>query len=248
VTVDIQPIVRLKIHQQVMNQIQDLIHTGRLRPGDRLPPERDLAQRFGVSRVAIRQALSVLQAMGLVESRIGDGTYARRSADLTVTALATVKPGPQGTVGEQLELRRIMEPQVAELAAERRTKADIEQLHQCLREQESKLQAGLPFVDEDATFHLTIARATKNHLLVQMIEGIHELLRDSRKDSLQTPEARSKSINGHRLVVLAIERKDDMAARRAMLRHLADVEILAQQFRDPRARRNSTTRGSAKSD
>jgi GntR family transcriptional repressor for pyruvate dehydrogenase complex len=227
VTVEIQPIKRARVHEQVIRQLQNLMHEGKLQPGDRLPPERELAQRFGVSRVAIRQALSVLQATGLVESRIGDGTFARNSAELTVTVLASVMPGPQGTVGEQVELRRIIEPQVAELAALRANKADMAELNRCLEAQQTKFRAGLSFVDEDAALHLAIARATKNHLLVRMIEGIHELLRDSRNKSLDTALGRQKSLQGHQRVIDAIQRKDAAAARKAMRQHLIDVEDLA---------------------
>jgi GntR family transcriptional repressor for pyruvate dehydrogenase complex len=226
-TVEIEPINRARIHEQVIRQLQNLMHQGKLQPGDRLPPERELAQRFGVSRVAIRQALSVLQAMGLVQSRIGDGTFARNSAEMTVTVLASVIPGPQGTVGEQVELRRIIEPQVAELAALRANKSDIAELKRCLEAQKAKLDAGESFVDEDAALHLAIARATKNHLLVRMIEGIHELLRDSRNRSLQTAHARQKSLRGHERVIEAIQRKDSAGARQAMRQHLIDVESLA---------------------
>ncbi len=226
-TVEIEPINRARIHEQVIKQLQNLMQQGKLQPGDRLPPERELAQRFGVSRVAIRQALSVLQAMGLVQSRVGDGTFAHNSAELTVTVLATVIPGPQGTVGEQVELRRIIEPQVAELAALRANKTDIAEMNRCFEAQKAKFEAGLSFVDEDAALHLAIARATKNHLLVRMIEGIHGLLRDSRNKSLQTVQARQKSLRGHERLIEAIRRKDRTAAGQAMRQHLTDVENLA---------------------
>jgi GntR family transcriptional regulator, transcriptional repressor for pyruvate dehydrogenase complex len=226
-TVEIEPINRARIHEQVIKQLQNLMQGGKLQPGDRLPPERELAQRFGVSRVAIRQALSVLQAMGLVQSRVGDGTFAHNSAELTVTVLAAVIPGPQGTVGEQVELRRIIEPQVAELAALRAGKADIVEMKRCLEAQRAKFQAGLSFVDEDAALHLAIARATKNHLLVRMIEGIHGLLRDSRNKSLQTANARELSLRGHQGLIAAIQAKKAAAAGQAMRQHLTDVEKLA---------------------
>jgi len=234
--VQIRPVTRARVHQQVVGQLQELMLDGTLNPGDRLPPERELAQRFGVSRVAIRQALSVLQAIGLIESRIGDGTFARRSAELTVTAFAMVRPGPQGSIGEQLELRRVIEPQVAELAAQRANPSDVAELRRCLAAQEEKHVAGLSFVDEDSALHLAIARTTKNHLLVRMIEGIHELLRESRQSSLLTPEGRARSIAGHRSVIEAIEQQDSLRAKEAMLLHVSDVEALARKHDRSRSR------------
>lgn len=201
-----------------------------LRPGDRLPSERELAQRFRVSRVTVRQALSVLQAMGLIDSRVGDGTFARADGQsLTVTVLASVLHSPPGSLAEQLELRRLLEPQVARLAAERATEADLWEMRDRLVQQRERHARGQAFVDEDIGFHLAIARATQNALLVRMIESIHELLRGSRERSLGTAAGRERSLRWHGKIEAAIAGGDAQAAFDDMLGHLLDVEGLVMR-------------------
>lgn len=226
----IRPIARTRAHEEVARQLQDLMQQGVLRSGDRLPPERELATRFGVSRATIRQALSVLQATGLIESRIGDGTFARAAAtELSVTDLAGVLRSAQATLTDQLELRRLVEPQVAGLAAERASDGELEDLRGHIALQEVRAAQGLPFIEEDSAFHLGIARATKNALLVKMVEGIHELLRDSREHSQRAAGGTGASLEGHRRIYEAIRKRDGEAAYDAMLAHILNVERLSLQ-------------------
>lgn len=172
----------------------------------------------------------MLQAMGLVESRVGDGTFARAAPPvLAVTDLATALRMAQGTLADQLELRRLLEPLVASLAAERATDGDIDELSHYLSLQEARLAERVPFVEEDSAFHLAVARATKNALLVKMVEGIHELLRDSREYSLRTPGGMHRSLAGHRRLSAAIGDHDSQAAYDAMTAHILDVERLSLQ-------------------
>lgn len=203
--------------------MQTLIAEGHLQPGDRLMTERELAEQFGVSRVTVRQALSVLQAMGLIESRIGDGTYARKSEAAIVTVLAPVL-NPYGNLLEQLELRRLIEPEVARLAAERATPMQTQDMVHFIELQEQMLSVGRPFVDEDSAFHLAIARSAGNDLVFRMMASIHDLLRDTREESLRTHEGMVHSLAGHRQILEAIQGHDPTAAHRAMLRHIRKVE------------------------
>jgi GntR family transcriptional repressor for pyruvate dehydrogenase complex len=223
----ISAVRRVRAYEEVVSQLQDLMQRRALKPGDRLPTERELADRFRVSRATIRQALSVLQAMGLVESRVGDGTFARADTQaLTVTALASVLHAAPAGLAEQLELRRLLEPQVARLAAERVEEADLAEMRRCIAAQERRHRAGAPFVEEDAAFHLAIARATKNSLVVRMVESIHQLLSESRQRSLQTGEGRMRSLRWHRRIESAMRARRAQAASQAMLGHLLDVEAL----------------------
>ncbi len=186
--------------------------------------ERELAEQFGVSRVTVRQALSVLQAMGLVESRVGNGTFARKSQGSVVTVLASMLNPPRSSLLEQLELRRLIEPEVARLAADRATPAHIREIARFIELQRRMMEKGRPFVEEDSAFHLAIARSSGNDLLVRMMESIHELLRDSREQSLRTRPAMARSFAGHQRIIDAVRRHDPKAAHRAMLRHVLEVE------------------------
>lgn len=229
--VDIRPIRRARARDEVVDQLRALMERGVLRPGDRLPSERDLATRFEVSRATVSQALSVLQATGLVESRTGEGTFARAErGDMNVTDLASALRMARGTLIEQLELRRLIEPQVAFLAAERADAADVDNLQRYLSAQETLLAQGRPFIDEDDAFHLTIARATKNTLLIKMVEGIHKLLRESREHSLLAPGGAELALKGHKRVYEAINRSRAQEAHDAMTAHILDVERLVLQL------------------
>lgn len=225
---DIRPVARTRAHEEVARQLQDLMQRGVLRPGDRLPSERELSARFAVSRATIRQALEVLDHNGLIDRRIGEGTFARAdSSAASVTGLVTALRMARGTLTDQLELRRLLEPQVARLAAQRADAGDIELLRQCLDRQQECLDRGIPFVDDDSAFHLAIARAATNDLLAKMVEGIHELLRDSREQSLHAPGGMQQSLEGHHRILEAISRHDEEAAYESMQAHLLDVQRLS---------------------
>jgi GntR family transcriptional repressor for pyruvate dehydrogenase complex len=220
----IRPIRKTRAYEEIVRQVQGLIERGSLRPGERLPTERDLADQFGVSRVTVRQALSVLQAMGLIDSRVGDGTFARRQG-ATVTALGGMIQ-PRTTLLEQLELRRLIEPEVARLAAARATESQIGEFATHIDAQRVKMDAGIPFVEEDSALHLAIARSSGNSLLVRMIESIHQSLWASREHSLRTRAAMESSFGGHLKIIQAIGRHDERGAHRAMLNHVREVESI----------------------
>lgn len=227
--IDIQPVARTRAHEEVARQLRELIQRGALRTGDRLPPERELAKRFQVSRATIRHALSALHSTGLVESRIGEGTFARHDAGPSVTSLAAALRTADASLTDQLGLRRLIEPQVAQLAAEHAQETDLDELRQCVASQETRFSQGQPFIDEDSAFHLGIARASGNALLVKMVEGIHELLRDSRERSMLAPGGMECSLMRHRHILAAISRGDGDDAYDTMLTHIRDVERLTLQ-------------------
>lgn len=222
----IRPVARTRAHEQVARQLRDVLQRGEMQPGDRLPAERELAVRFDVSRATIRQALEVLHHNGLIERRMGEGTFAANPA-ASVTGLVTALRLARGSLTAQLELRLLFEPQVARLAAQRAGPDDLDALRRSLQRQQEFLARGVPFVDDDSAFHLAIARATGNDLLDKMVEGIHELLRDSRERSLHAPGGMEQSLAGHRAVLDAIGDGDADAASEAMHAHILDVERLS---------------------
>lgn len=224
--VKLRPIRKTRAYEEIVRQVQSLTASKAFKPGDRLPSERELAERFQVSRVTVRQALSVLQAMGVIESRVGDGTFAGGTRNSVVTVLAPMLHAPKSTLLEQLELRRLIEPEVARLAAERATDAQVGEMRRSLARQQRLLDQGQSIIEEDSALHLIIARSSQNSLLVRMMESIHELLRDSREESLRARATMERSLAGHRRIVDAIARHDRPAARQAMLRHVLDVQSM----------------------
>jgi GntR family transcriptional repressor for pyruvate dehydrogenase complex len=221
---DIQPVKRSRLHEQVAESLRGLIEEGQLKPGDTLPPERDLAGRFGVSRVTVREALRVLQMLGLVEARQGGGNYvAELSLERIVGPLSVVIQHHRALRGELMDARAVFEPAICRLAAQRRGEADLATLEAILTRQASRVERGELAVEEDSEFHLALAQATGNPVVVHVVQTINDLLLESRLRSLQTPDRPRRSLGGHRRILAALRARDPEGARQAMLDHLEEI-------------------------
>jgi GntR family transcriptional repressor for pyruvate dehydrogenase complex len=228
-------IQKTKIYQDIVEQIKTLFLGDAIKEGDRLPTERELAEQFGVSRVTVRQALTVLHEMGLVESRPGGGTFVARGIK-DLTAPLTGRLWAEKTLlQEPLEVRRIIEPEATALAASRATSKHLSEMRRILALQESKARSGQPITEEDTLFHEAIAKATGNSILIQLVQSLHQHLRASRHQSLIAPGGNRRSIDDHKKILSAIERKDAKAASRAMINHLRNVERLISQTLEAKA-------------
>jgi GntR family transcriptional repressor for pyruvate dehydrogenase complex len=212
-------------YEQVAAQIQELIASGALRPGDRLPPERELATKFGVGRSSLRDAIRTLEVMGIVESRQGSGTVVRDlSTDSLVVPLASVLAHKRELVIELLDVRRMIEPALAARAAANATAEELAKLEDILRRQADKVRRGEPSIEEDSEFHYTIALAARNGVVLRVIDVLMDLLRESRARSLQVKGRPERSCAGHRRILRAIKRRDGAAAEAAVLKHLKEIE------------------------
>jgi GntR family transcriptional repressor for pyruvate dehydrogenase complex len=219
-------------YEQVAEQIQKLIAQGLLKSGDRLPPERELATRFGVARSSIRDAVRTLEVMGILEPRQGAGTVVRDlSADSLVVPLATVLVRKRELVAELLDVRRMLEPGLAARAARNATVEEVLELEDILRRQAEKMGRGEPTIEEDSEFHYTIGRAARNSVVLKVLDVLMDLLRESRARSLQAPGRPERSYAGHMRVLRAIKRRDPDAAEKAVRKHLEEIEsIVMRQF------------------
>jgi GntR family transcriptional regulator, transcriptional repressor for pyruvate dehydrogenase complex len=221
---------RGRVYEQVLKQLQEQIVTGRLKPGDKLPPERELAQRFKVSRSSVRDAIQALQVMRLVRSRQGGGTaVCEISADTLASPLSQALAGRQGLIAELIEARKIIEPPLAARAAVNATEEEIERLEEILCRQEEKTRRSEPVLEEDSDFHYTIALAARNSVVRRMVDLLMDLLRASRSRNMQIPGRLARSLAGHRRVLAAIRSRDPRAARAAMLRHIREIERILMQ-------------------
>jgi GntR family transcriptional repressor for pyruvate dehydrogenase complex len=173
----------------------------------------------------VRDALRVLEQMGLIESRHGDGTYVRTlEADELTEPMATLLLQSREQMKALWEVRRVLEPAFAECAAKRVTAEELEEMAAVLEEQQRKVDRGLTAVEEDAAFHYAIAQATQNPVMVRLTDTLVDLLRASRERSLQQGDRPKQSLAGHRRILEALRRRDPDQARAAMLRHVAEVE------------------------
>jgi len=160
---ELQAVRKNRRYEQVAEQIQGLIARGVLKAGDRLPPERELVSKFGVGRGSIRDAIRTLEVMGIVEPRQGHGTVVRElSAESLVVPLASVLSEKRHLVGELLDVRRMIEPALANRAARNATPEEIGKLEEILRRQQAKVRRGEPGIEEDSEFHYAIAVAARN--------------------------------------------------------------------------------------
>jgi GntR family transcriptional regulator, transcriptional repressor for pyruvate dehydrogenase complex len=217
-------------YEQVAEQIQQLIARGVLKPGDRLPAERELATKFGVGRGSIRDAIRTLEIMGVVEPRHGHGTVVRElSADSLVVPLASVLSQKRELVAELLDVRRMIEPGLAARAAENATEQEIEHMEEILERQREKMRRGEPTIEEDSEFHYAIAVAARNTVVLRVLDVLMDLLRESRTRSLQVPGRLERSFAGHRRVLRAIKRRDAAAAQATVRQHLKEIEEIVMQ-------------------
>ena len=219
-------IKKTRIHEEVFSQIHELIKQGRLKARDQLPSERELAETFKVSRTSVREALRALETQGLIVSRTGMGNFV---VDLPVEALvgplARMLIDEKKALADVFELRKLIEPHIAALAAERATERDIAQLKKIVAKQKEAVSRGETGVEADAELHLCISRATQNQALQKLVFGLMEMFSRSREESLQTDEQRrASSIDTHRRIIAAIEKHDRIKARSEMLRHIEQVE------------------------
>jgi GntR family transcriptional repressor for pyruvate dehydrogenase complex len=220
-----------KVHEEVAKQIERLI-LKRLKPWDKLPSERELAEMLQVSHGSIRDAIRDLELMGLVERRQGAGTFIREiSAESLVNPFANALKRRRELVSELLDFRKMLEPPLAARAATHASAEEISEMEEILQRQEEKQGQGDAAIAEDAEFHYSVAMASGNSVVLKVLDILMDLLRDTRERSLQVEGRPQKSLAGHRRVLAAIKRHDAEAAKAAMRRHIEDVEeIVLDKF------------------
>ena len=221
----LRAIKKTRIYEDVVSQIHELIKDGRLKAGDQLPSERELAETFKVSRTSVREALRALETQGLMVTRTGMGTFvADLPTESLVELLAKLLIEAKDALADIFEMRKLIEPQIAALAAERASKRDVERMREILRKQREQISQGVMAGEADAGFHFSIGQATQNQALQKLVSGLMELLSHSREESLQTPGRSVASLASHTRILSAIEDHDKGRARKAMLHHIEKVE------------------------
>ncbi|MTI83819.1 MAG: FadR family transcriptional regulator [Firmicutes bacterium] len=228
---DFKPIKTKKIYQEIIEQIKAMISDGTLCPGDRLMSERELAERMQVGRSAVREAFRVMEAMGIIKIRPGEGTFiAENAAESLVKSFSSVllAGGDDITARELMELRKILEVESAAMAARRCSPEQLEAIDHALQQMQHDLEEGNLGEEADMKFHFAIAEAARNSILLKLMNTIsdtmgrvlaaarHELYRDPAKPTLLLRE--------HHDIFAAIKNADPNAARQSMLKHLAGVE------------------------
>jgi GntR family transcriptional repressor for pyruvate dehydrogenase complex len=224
-----KPIKPKKVSSQIAEQIRSSILAGEFNPGDKLPPERELAEMFGVSRPSVREALNILAAAGLVESYQGGGTVVKSLVETTTgPPLSELIKAEQERALDVIEVRKCMEGWTAYYAAQRALPEDLRRLEGIVTEMEMNLEGFKPSQDLDAHFHIVIAQATHNIVWLHLMQSIFDAMKEFQQSVWRavylTDEDHRNLFLHHREVFEAIRAKDPERARDAMLKHLTFAE------------------------
>ncbi|MGW0889716.1 FadR/GntR family transcriptional regulator [Saccharopolyspora sp. NPDC002578] len=217
----LRPLTRPRLYEQVVLRLREHVAASGLEIGDRLPPERELAERLGVSRASVRQAIVVLEVQGLVEVRHGGGTYLlRRTLDSEPVDELVAR---RNRLPDVLDAREGLETKLAELAAERRTEADVAEIDAALADMRAQVERGELGGDGDRRFHAAITAAAHSTMLAEFMRTIADEIAESRQESLRQPNRPPKSLAQHERIAEAIRAGNPRTASTAMRRHLRTV-------------------------
>ena len=223
------PIQSLKVFERVAGQIERRILAGELRKGDRLPTERELAEQFQVSRTAVREALKILAQKGLVDMRPGRGTMVIDGADEALRhslgLVMRLKLGEVGGSNMLVEVREMLEVEIAGMAAARATDTEVAAMRVAVQTMDASLSNADAFIDADNLFHEALAQATQNPLILALINSIVSLLSEQRKQVFDTEGGPQRGQVHHKNILDCIIRHDVESARTAMRAHLRQVRI-----------------------
>jgi GntR family transcriptional regulator, transcriptional repressor for pyruvate dehydrogenase complex len=219
-----------RLYEQIVEQIEKSILEERLKPGDQLPPERELAQQFGVSRTAVREAMKALREKGLIEAHSGKGTFVtgdtahglRQSLDLML------KIGQTGNLVHLEEVREILEPDLAAFAAVRVSEQHLATMREAIAVMDRSQTDPEAYIEADLDFHLSLAEAVDNPIILSLLDSIVGLLREQRMKIFQVEGGPARGQYHHNRILEAVERRDPDAAREAMRAHLRQVREDAQ--------------------
>lgn len=222
--------VSKRLYQEIGLALQERIMTGEFKIGDRLPPERDIAEAMQVSRSVVREAIIMLELQGMVDVRKGSGVYVDQlpSEKSQQNSISTTRASDIGPF-ELLQARQVLESQIASFAAMHVTKSDISKLRDALDTERKQLETGHGDYDGDEMFHLTIAEASQNSVLNDIVRDLW-FLRDKSPmwhqlhSHITDISYRSAWLEDHEVILRALQRRDPEAARKAMWDHIENVK------------------------
>jgi GntR family transcriptional repressor for pyruvate dehydrogenase complex len=223
-----QPLERRKVYEQIAEQLLGQISSRRLRPGDPLPPERELTEAFHVGRSSIREAFRMLESQGVITAASGGAFVVAEVANPLESSLRLLFTLDDRTgISDLFELRRILDCEAAALAAERRTEEHLAEMDAAGADMEaSLLQAGRSedFIDADLRFHLAVAEATGNRLVLHSMQAVRDIVRRALLTVFMIPGSPEQAVVEHRAIQAAIAARDAERARAEMFAHLARVQ------------------------
>lgn len=220
------PVTRTTLTSDICRKMVSHLIRGDWRSGERIPAERELCQKLNVGRASLREALKALEIMGMIETRLGDGTYVcERSEFFSRPLLWAITSSSEAEAQELVEARRLIEVELAGMAAERGTAEDLRQLGEQLDLMEKFKDSPADFAQADIHFHIAIAQAAHNSILMNALHLIRNLLQQWISTSLSIEGVSAKALEQHKVIFLTIAKKNSAAARGAMQNHLEEMAV-----------------------
>ncbi len=217
----LEPMKKSRLYEGIVKQITDMIKCGELKPGDRLPTERDLAVELNVSRTAIREALRAMELMGIIESKVGGGTYIRElTLENLMDPLAGILSRNDRLTIELIEVRMLLEVEIAKQAARRVNEKNIQALEKSLQLMQKEIDDGGLGLKGDNAFHLELAKAADNLAMMSITRLCGELLNNTRKAALEALEDRRLGVRHHQAIFEAVKAGRAEEAGQLMRMHL----------------------------
>jgi GntR family transcriptional regulator, transcriptional repressor for pyruvate dehydrogenase complex len=234
----IEPVRKIRLYESITNQLQKLIKEGELKPGDQLPPERELAERMNVSRPSIREALRTLEMMGYLESRVGvnGGTFIKKiTIDTIISPFSALLIQNDNYIIELLEVRLVLEIEVSRLSALRRTEEDIESMKAAIIQMEQEINEGESGYLGDNQFHHALAKSAHNHVFEQFVAMCGDLLEIERESHLRLIKGESrKALEQHKKILQSIIDGDEEQAQAQMRKHILNISgLIREDHRTP---------------
>jgi GntR family transcriptional repressor for pyruvate dehydrogenase complex len=222
---EFKEITPVRLYESAIEQIMNLIKNDKLKPGDKLPPEREMAEKLSISRGSLREAFRVLESRGLIKSKPGGGRYIREirknGHNSTENIILSLE---KSSILELLEAREMFEVKIAKIAAQKATPEDIELIEKALNKinEEEGLKDDKK-MESDTEFHLAIASASHNFVFVNIIKLHLDLLKETREKTWKIPGRREEQQEEHQTIFQAIKEHDSKKAGEAILKHLRNV-------------------------
>lgn len=209
-----------KLSDKVFRQFEEMLSSGKLKPGDRLPNEKDLAAMFCVSRGILREALMKIESMGYISRKPKGGTFIRDLAEKEYTGNRLVEVLRQATYNDLLEVRETLEQRIVELAVERATEEDIREIERILENSE---KIAVYDSNLDCEFHQNIAAVTQNSILINFMAAQHDLISEISNRTSSNKERSAQILKEHKDILCAIKERDAGKAKSAVLYHLRNI-------------------------
>lgn len=227
----LEPLKKTRLYEEIVKQLIELIEKGELKPGDKLPTERELAVQLNVSRTAIREALRSLELMGFIESKVGGGTFIREiTLDNVIDPFSSILAQDQKLKMELIEVRLLLETEIVKLAARRITPEKASDILKSLELMEKEIKNGGNGINGDNGFHNALARASENTAMMKILNMCSDLLNLTRMATLEIPGQPEKSLRDHRAIFEAVSKGDEEKAAELMRDHLIKAQKNLEQY------------------